>query len=197
MKRWKVGVNKLDCGWIATSYDESGRECSLYGTFDKPVKCKKILGEECSDHSPLIKNELVSFFNMNDCYDYNLEDMVAALLTNDVLFVNSRKYVEEFYNPPKIQEETLVLFLNCNDVFAWACADAEAVSVKDLPELYKYWLKDRKWGTTKWICIKRNEQPQNPIKRYMIEDGSWDESLEALPENHYTKYLRKEAAKSK
>lgn len=75
----------------------------------------------------------------------------------------------------------------CSDMFAWGCADAERITDEDLSSVYELWKTDPEWGLDKWVLRKRNEQPQAPVKRLMIDAGVWDQSLEALPENLYDK----------
>ena len=73
--------------------------------------------------------------------------------------------------------------MNCNDVFAWACADAESITTEECVDLFKEINKDKKWGDTVWICKKRNLKPQGPIIKDMKIDGSWTDEMEALPNN--------------
>ena len=63
--------------------------------------------------------------------------MVAKLLDENMLFVNGREYV---CVDGKKKEETLVLFLNCNDSFVPA-ADAESLSLEELPKLFSLYEK--------------------------------------------------------
>lgn len=114
----------------------------------------------------------------------NEEAMAAWLLDNGCLFLNSRKYVDNWKGKEETQPETLVMFLNCNDVFAWACADACEVTSDELPRLFDMARADEKYGAIKWACIKRNLQPQKPLKDKMIKDGVWTEELDKLPPNH-------------
>lgn len=99
-------------------------------------------------------------------YDRDAPDesrMVAELLMNEVLFVNSRPYVSNPWDKKdasSIGGPTLVLFVICNDIFAWACADAECVSMKELPYLYEAWRADRTWGAAVWCIKKRKQMPQ-------------------------------------
>lgn len=106
---------------------------------------------------------------------------VAELLLDGVLFVNSRKYL--CYDGKTERPATLVLFVNCNDIFAWACADAEQVEMKELLDLYQMHVADKKWGAAKWCCKKRNQRPQYPVERDMRADGSWDDTMEKLCRN--------------
>ena len=71
--------------------------------------------------------------------------------------------------------------LNCNDVFYWATADSEPVTLDEIPDLYMRWRKSRKWGPVKWVAVKRKLRPQVPMVNHMKADGAWDDEMEALP----------------
>jgi len=121
-----------------------------------------------------------------------MEDaMVEYLLKEGVLFVNSRKVVDEWGGKQEIGEETLVLYVLCNDTFAWASADAESISMKELPNLFDLVYEDNIFGSTKWVCKKRNQQPQSCIRELMIKKGAWTEDMDKLPENSYDKKRKK------
>lgn len=111
------------------------------------------------------------------------EAMVAKLLDDGVLFLNSRKYYCE--HAKGLMPETLVLFVLCNDTFAWGCADAEEVTTEELPKLFEMHEKDPVYGSIRWVCIKRGEKPQKPIADRMRTSVSWDEEVEKLAENSY------------
>lgn len=124
---------------------------------------------------------------------------LAELLRADVLFCNTRQYHCPMSN--KLQEDTIVLFVNCNDVFAWGCADAEAIKSGDeagdeLYELYRMWETDPQWGATKWVCQKRNQRPQDPIRDDMKKAGAWDAAMESLPDNRYWASIRAKDGKN-
>lgn len=73
--------------------------------------------------------------------------------------------------------------INLNDVFYWACADGEDIAWDEIGPILKMHLTyPSGYGVIKWACLKRNLQPQKPLKKRMIERGAWDEELEALPE---------------
>ncbi len=126
------------------------------------------------------------FFIINGKEECNEELALSILLKNDMLFCNERQYTE--YNDKAILGSTIVLFVICNDIFAWGCADAEDLPLSELPNLYKMWEKDPKWGTAKWCCFRRKEKPQGPVAEAMKKHGSWDDELEKLPENYYDAY---------
>lgn len=131
----------------------------------------------------------------------NKEIALAKLLIDDVVFVNTRVYVDIDYdqetkkwgydyerykdeNYDEKQYTTTVLFVNCNDVFAWGCADSEPITDEEIPNLYRFHAADNKWGSLKWVCQKRNLQPQMPIIRDMKLEGVWDDMMENLPEQN-------------
>lgn len=101
---------------------------------------------------------------------FEQEKAVAHLLINDVIFINSHHYEKDW--PEKARKSTAIL-VNCNDIFAWGCADAEEASVKDIEDLYRMW-KDGKyhgWGSAMWCMKKRREMPQTPVDEAMRESG--------------------------
>jgi hypothetical protein len=62
---------------------------------------------------------------------------------------------------------TIVFYINCNDLFAWACGDAEDIEPADLPELERA-ITDCKaadkcagaYGPELFVCRKRQMRPQ-------------------------------------
>ena len=121
-----------------------------------------------------------NIFLIDGVENYDEEGMVLYLLQKGRLLCNGRKYLDE---KGVVYPETIVLFLICNDTFGWACADAEEIAYNELPELYKAVKADERYGDTKWVCKKRNLQPQQPLIEIMKEAGVWDEAMEALPKN--------------
>lgn len=99
---------------------------------------------------------------------------LAWLLLDETCFCNTGKFHDE---------STVVCFVNCSDLFAWACADGENVTCDELEPLCRAIIKDGSWGSDKWCCKKRNQQPQPPIIKAMKEAGVWCDEMEALPAN--------------
>lgn len=110
--------------------------------------------------------------------------MVCELLMNEVLFCNSRHYMEDSYSPPRTPDmspdATIVCFVICNDIFAWACSDAECVSLSELPSLYNMWKANPAWGAVQWCILKRKQRPQPPVLRDMQAAGAWTDELEQI-----------------
>ena len=93
------------------------------------------------------------------------------LLDDDVLFCNSRKYID--LDGKIICEETIVIFLNCNDVFA-GCADAESITLKELPELFKLIEDNEECGVIQWVCTKRNQYPHQRMIDYLKKHNGFE-----------------------
>lgn len=142
--------------------------------------------EDFLDRDVPKKDDLKAYFFQDEALGY--------LLYEKVCFLNSRKYNKSWKEDEVdlSEDSTIVVFVNCNDVFAWAYADGEEVSfseyveegkVNELYDLLRLHLENKKWGSIKWVCLKRNMKPQSPIVRDMKKEGYWDTELESLPEN--------------
>ena len=103
---------------------------------------------------------------------------LALLLLNEVCFVNSFYYEETW--PDRAKEATNV-FVNCNDTFAYACADAEDLPYKQIKPLYEMWKKNPVWGPVAWAVMQRKERPIEPVVRGLVESGYDIEELLAKP----------------
>jgi hypothetical protein len=118
---------------------------------------------------------------VEECPEHAL--ILAKLLADELMFVgniDTGPFFKSCSNPP---DSTVCAWLNCNDLFAWGCADMEPVLMNELPDLYKAHMEDDKWGSVKWCCKHRNLKPQKPIRERMKEAGVWDEEMESLEDN--------------
>lgn len=111
------------------------------------------------------------------------DKMLAKLLIDDVLFVGDFNSGPFFTNETQ-DKSTACVWVNCNDVFSWGCADVENLPESEIPALFAECKKDPKWGSTKWCAKKRNQQPQKPIIEQMKKEGVWDEEMENLGKNN-------------
>ena len=110
---------------------------------------------------------------------FETEQALALLLINEVVFLNQFWWEKEW--PENARRKTSVS-VNCNDVFAWGCADAENMDYRDLESLYDMWIKDPSWGPAVWCIIRRRELPQKPVAESIAKRGIWD--LNALKNEH-------------
>lgn len=101
------------------------------------------------------------------------ENVLAVLLLEGLVFVNDYEVDDGEY--------TTVIYVNANDVFMWGCADATTITQDELEEFYK--MSRNEYGDIKWICKKRNIQPQSPLIKRIKDAGCWDDEFESLPKN--------------
>jgi hypothetical protein len=99
------------------------------------------------------------------------EGAVALMLINDVIFLNNHWFEKNWPEPVR---RNAALFVNCNDVFAWACADAEPLPYHQIENVYKMWCKDSEWGPAIWCMVARNQMPQKPLEKIIREAGVWN-----------------------
>lgn len=108
------------------------------------------------------------------------EAALAHLLMNEVVFLNSHWWEKEW---PEAARKQTSINVNCNDVFAWGCADAESMLHDDIENLYRMWRKDPEWGSAVWCMIRRNQMPQKPVEKRIRDAGIWDLDSLKLGEN--------------
>lgn len=114
--------------------------------------------------------------------DFEPELALAALLMNEVIFLNDHWWHK---NLPDNVRKMFSVNVNCNDVFAWGCADAEECTYGELQEVYDHWHKDPSWGGAVWCIKKRGEMPQRPVEKRITDGGIWDLSSMMLKPNYY------------
>lgn len=161
-------------------------------------KCKKnypVLNTGGPTHFCTVEDPAPSsiFFDIKGQEYCDEERALAQLLLDGVLFCNERETVDFEWivkdgkidsidkNKMEIGDSTTVLFVNCNDLFWWGTADAEALPNDEIGRLYKMHMANKTWGSSKWCCLRRKLRPQVPIVEMMKKDGFWDAELEALP----------------
>jgi hypothetical protein len=105
---------------------------------------------------------------------------LAHLLMNEVVFLNSHWWKHDW---PDEAKKVTSINVNCNDVFAWGCADAEPMMHEDIESLYRMWKKDPQWGASVWCILRRNEMPQKPVYDAIKKAGIWDLDQMGLGQN--------------
>lgn len=80
--------------------------------------------------------------------------------------------------------DRLKLMVNSSDTFAWGCSDADEIDLTEIQCLF-----DLVWnymhGDIIWLCLKRDEQPQRPMKEILVNSNSWIPELAKLKPNFY------------
>jgi hypothetical protein len=116
---------------------------------------------------------LEKFYNSTDPM---LADKIQKLNEDGILFFHLEK--DDFFGIVKMG-------VNCNDLFWWACADIEEISLEEIPTLYDACYDEggnkKDWGSSIWACLHRKMRPQHPMEDSMKKDGAWTDELEALP----------------
>ena len=130
--------------------------------------------------APTVKRIKWSYTDKDGVKHIEFEDglALAALLMAEIVFLNSPWWE----NPPR---EDIIVLVNCNDVFAWGCGDAEPLKYKDIEDLYDHWLKDKVNGAEVWCCKQRKQMPQRPVYKDIMSKGIWDLDSMGLEPNHY------------
>lgn len=111
-----------------------------------------------------------------DNIDPSLPDKIQKLNDDEFLWFGLNK--KDFWSDIK-------MFVVCNDLFWWAVADLEDVTLEEIPALYDACYDEngeiKKWGSDIWCCLHRGMRPQHPIEDKMKEEGFWTDELDALP----------------
>lgn len=117
---------------------------------------------------------------------FEQEDALALLLINEVVFLNSHHWEDDW---PVEARKAISINVNCNDVFVWGCADAETLPYGEIQALYDMWAKDPREGGNVWCIIRRKQLPQRPVAEAIRKAGIWDLGAMAaehgLLPNHY------------
>lgn len=138
-----------------------------------------------------------TYKSIEDLY-FDEDEAIVQLLSEGILFTNFFDYSHGRDKNDKVQinGRSIVLFVNCNDVFAWGCSDAEDIrDILELKQLYNLCVEYPKWGSAIWCCLKRKMKPQAAVESKMKDMGEWPEELYGLQENSYNKYLREQIIK--
>jgi hypothetical protein len=72
------------------------------------------------------------------------------------------------------QYAPVTMIINCNDLFYWACADAEPISLENIDDLEKTIQEIRDIDDTElsialllWVCRNRKMRPQAPYYKHI------------------------------
>lgn len=108
-------------------------------------------------------------------------EMLAEMLKDDgLLFLSGN--CGPFFQAEAPDKTPVSVWVNCNDIFAWACADAEPLPMEEIRGLYEAWKADKRNGVLLWSCRRRGMRPQDALVTRMKKAGDWTPDFEALPE---------------
>lgn len=98
-----------------------------------------------------------------------------------------------------LEHHSITFFINCNDVFYWACSDVVEIT-EDNIEIFEQSYKDyEEYGGILFCCRVRNMRPQGAFyqyfaddKKYLFDDCGPKRNIDILnPYNEYGEYLYK------
>lgn len=96
---------------------------------------------------------------------------LAVLLAKEIVLINSYWWRKDL---PESDRKNVGVFVICNDIFAWGCADAEDLPHEEIETLYKMWRKDPCWGPAIWCIKQRKQMPQKPVEEDIRKAGIWN-----------------------
>jgi len=96
---------------------------------------------------------------------------IAEMLSHGVIFLVEGLVRAREDDDPELP--TVILTLNCNDLFYWGTADSRLFEEADIRPMYEAWISGGKWGLTKWTCLRYKEPPMPEIIRDMKKEGAW------------------------
>lgn len=100
------------------------------------------------------------------------EEMLAFLILQGDVFINNGWWYKEEGKP--WIEDSVTLHVNCNDIFAWGCADSEDLKYSEIRELYEMVKKDKNLGAAAFCIKKRKMRPQPPVEKMFKDAGIWN-----------------------
>lgn len=101
---------------------------------------------------------------------YDESEILAFLLAKSVIFANTLCFDDESEDQ-KLSDyarKSIGLYVNCNDLFFWGCADAIQLTYFDIVDVYEHYMKGE---VDVWCCKQRNLMPQKPIADGMRKAG--------------------------
>jgi hypothetical protein len=119
-----------------------------------------------------------------ESFDHQLA--LARLLVDERVVLNRK-----WWEPGKEREWAVAAI--CNDVFAWASADAEPIDFDELRAVYEHHMADPLYGVEKWCIKKRGMMPQTSYVTALKQAGKWDLDESGLAPNAYDAALRARA----
>jgi hypothetical protein len=110
--------------------------------------------------------------------DFEVNDVLALLLSEGVIFVNDHWWRKDFNEE---QKQLFSINVNVNDGFA-CCADCEEIGYNELEDLFNHWEKDFEYGPLVFVAKKRKMLPLKYWCGIINNLGIWniEKELEAV-----------------
>lgn len=104
-------------------------------------------------------------------YDFDAEAAIGQLFEDGAIMLGGAE--SPFFEPRPGSATTI--WINCNDLWALATADAERLDWCDIESFYQASCDPRPFALTKWICARFSRRPMPEIIRDMKAAGVWEE----------------------
>lgn len=108
-------------------------------------------------------------------------DIIIELLNEKILAVNYMRY--SYWGSSDIDGQTIVIFVNCNELFYFGGDGENIKDEEDLFELYDLWKKHKSSGVDIWVIKKRKEKPLKSVEIDLKKQGLWLEEFNSFKEN--------------
>ncbi len=109
----------------------------------------------------------------------DIEFILQKLLQDNILLIMSCYHKTDI---PEKHRGNFSAYVICNDVFYPATSDLQEISYFEIPDLYYYYIKDRKYGSTVWYIMKGGMRPLEKVEKEINENTIWtvDKILESV-----------------
>jgi len=105
-------------------------------------------------------SELLDKAGLLDAYLQSLPEPVVQMVVDEHLMVMV------------VRDKQPKLYVNCSDLFYWATADCEEISLEEIPALEQALQEMPNRGSDLWVARKRGMRPQAPYYRKLTEAES-------------------------
>lgn len=125
------------------------------------------------DYTHTFKHSEMKFQSKNNGetkHEYDEGEILAFLLTTGVIFPNTLtlENVDEDEKLSNYARRSIGLYVNCNDLFFWGCAESIQLTYFDIKDVYDHYISSE---LDIWCCKQRNLMPQKPIADSMRKAG--------------------------
>lgn len=135
--------------------------------------------------------------NQTGEYDFDDELAIGEMLAEGTVFLGGKAGPFFECEDDADRGGHAALWINCNDLWMWACADAEPLCEEDVEPLYIATCCPRRFSIIRWTCLRFQRPPMPEIIADMKTAGVWDEEMEnLLPPIRWTQEMI-ESAKAK
>ena len=112
---------------------------------------------------------MLNDYKLFDRYRYMHRARRAAPLSND----GEHRVREQWLVDKSWPKDSITIHVNCNDIFAWGCADSEDLLHEEIKALFDHVVKDPDHGAAVFCIKKRKAKPQAPVYEILKKQNVW------------------------